>query len=308
MTRDDLFVDLALKSRMLSATQMDDCRKLQTMLDQNGFSLGMREIISKKDLLTADQLRILNMALRYEEQRADDVAFGHFIQKKGFLTLEQLNDLLAAQEMPYREGRHFPRLEDLILQKGCLTPQQIHVLVRAREQLEAKPAVKGGDPGSSPRVPRIQPAIPPPEAPPETRPPSPAEVRALEDGLRIGNLRVAYRKVKVREGGGSGVVHVLDLHGLLDAFTSKKFEDYLSDLIAAGGTQIVLDCEKLDYISSAGIGVLMGSVRKCRDVKGDLRLAGVPEKIRKIFGLVGLPSLLRIYDAQKGAVMSFKYG
>ena len=308
MTRDDLFVDLALKSRMLSAPQLDDCRRLQTMLEQNGFSLGLREIISKKDLLTADQLRILNMALRYEEQKADDVAFGHFIQKKGFLTVEQLNELLAAQEAPYRDGRHFPRLEDLLLQKGYLTPQQIHVLVRAREQLEAKPVVKGADPGSSPRVPRIQPAIPPPDPEPETKPPSPAEVRALEDGLKTGQLQVAYRKVKLREGGGPALVHVLDVQGLLDAFTSKKFDAYLADLTASGGTQIVLDCEKLEYISSAGIGVLMGSVRRCRDAKGDLRLAGVPEKIRKIFGLVGLPSLLRIYDAQKGAVMSFKYG
>ncbi|HYF00882.1 MAG TPA: STAS domain-containing protein [Planctomycetota bacterium] len=308
MTRDDIFVDLALKSRMLSAAQVDDCRKLQTMLEQNGFTLGLREIISKKDLLTTDQLRVLNMALRYEEQKADDVAFGHFIQKKGFLTVEQLNDLLASQEQPYREGRHFPRLEDLILQKGYLTPQQIHVLIRAREQLEARPAVPGADPGSSPRVPRIQPAIPPPEPEPVVKPPSPADVRALEEGLRMANLSVSYRKVKLREGTGAGVVHQLDLQGLLDAITSKKLDAYLSDLIAAGGTRIVVDCERLEYISSAGIGVLMGSVRKCRDAQGDLRLAAVPEKIRKILSLVGLTSLLRIYDAQKGAVMSFKYG
>lgn len=308
MKRDDLFVDLALKSLMLSDAQLGDCRKLQKMLEQNGFSLGLREIISKKDLLTADQLRILNMALRYEEQKADDVAFGHFIQKKGFLTVEQLNDLLAAQEQPYREGRHFPRLEDLVLQKGYLTPQQIHVLLRAREQLESTPSVSGADPGSSPRVPRIQPAIPPPESTPEVRSPSPAEVRAVEEGLRGPNLNVAYRKAKLREGTGTAVVHLLDLQGALDAFTSKKFDAYLSDLIAAGGTQIVLDCERLDYISSAGIGVLMGSVRKCRDLKGDLRLAAVPDKIRKILSLVGLTSLLRVYDAQKGAVMSFKYG
>jgi len=112
----------------------------------------------------------------------------------------------------------------------------------------------------------------------------------------------------VRDGAGAaGWVHLLDLAGVLDAYTSKKFDGYLADLVAAGGTQTVLDCAKLDYLSSAGIGVLTGAVKRCRDLGGDLRLCAVTEKVRKIMGMVGLPGLLRTYDAEKGAVMSFKY-
>ena len=306
-TRDELFLDLAVKAKFLTTEQIEDCRRLQGILSQNAFALSLREIVGKKDFLTADQLRVLNMAVRYEEQWSDDRALGEFMLQKGFLKREQLSELQAMQDGPYKDGRHYPRVEDLAIHKGYLTPQQLHVLLRAREHLAApKPANLGSN--SSPRLPVLTPAVPPPTAPPPPRVVSAADLKALESGLRMEALSVTYRKVKVRDNAGpSGWVHVLELEGVLDAYTSKKFDAYLADLVAAGGTQVVLGCGKLEYLSSAGIGVLTGGVKRCRDLSGDLRLSDVTEKVRKIMGMVGLPGLLRTYDGEKGAVMSFKY-
>jgi anti-sigma B factor antagonist len=307
-TREDLFLELAVKAKFLTPAQIEDCRKLQDLLSQNGFTLPLREIVGRKEFITPDQLRVLNMAIRYEEQRADDRAFGEFILKKGFLKPEQLSELQTMQDAPYREGRHFPRIEDLAVQRGYLTPQQLHVLLRAREQLDAPEPAAAGPAGSSPRIPILQPAIPPPQGPPPARSFSPGDLKALESGLSLEALKVTYRKVKVRDGGGpTALVHVLELDGVLDGYTSKKFEAYVSDLQDAGGIQIVFACPKLDYLSSAGIGVLTGATKRARDLGGDVRLSGISDKVSKIMGLIGLPSLLRTYDGDKGAVMSFKY-
>ncbi len=306
MTREERFLDLATKAKFLTPDQLEDCRKLQKILLSNGFKLTLPEIVARKEILDRDQLRIVHMAVRYEEMRDDDVEFGRFVQKKGFLTREQLAECLGAQEAPFREGRHFPRLEDLLVEKGYLTTQQVHVLRRARQQLDDGRKAREVQ-GSSPRIAAVQPSLPPEPPPAETKRRG-GDLRALEGGLDLVELQVAVRKTRYRSGDREIPVHVLDFKGALGGETARRFDDWITALIDAGAVRIVACCEKLDYLSSAGIGVLAGSVKRCRDAGGDLRLCEVGEKIQKVMHLVGLEALVRTYDSERGAVMSFKYG
>ena len=314
MDRDDLFVELCQNSRLLTAAQIEECRKLQSMLSDNGFALTFSEIVAKKELLNPHQLRLVNVAIRYEEMRQVDVELGDFILRKGFLPIEKLNECLSAQEALYREGRHFPRLEDLLVQKGHLNAQQLHVILRAWEQLDQMTAV--GKPGSSPRMPKMQPAVPPPEpkavpaAPkPAPKPPAPPlfDRKTLEAGLLMDTLKVTVRRSRIKDGEGELTVHILELQGSLDGHSSRKLDSYVNSLIDSQAVRLVADCRKLDYISSAGIGVLTGAVKRCRDAKGDLRVCSVNEKVNKIMGLVGIHSIMRFYADDRGAIMSFKY-
>jgi anti-anti-sigma factor len=304
MTRDELFIDIAVKAKLLSLAQLEDCRKLREMLAVNSFALTMPEIIAKKEFLNPEQLRLINVAIRYEELKREDEALGSFIIRKGFLPPEKINECLAAQGSPYKEGRHFPRLEELLTQKGYLTPQQVHVILRAREQLEQQ----NQEPGSSPRMPQTRPSMPSPETPPPTADPPPrpaANLRSLEAGSKQETLKVAFRRAKIQ---GETYAAILELAGALDGHTAKKFDEYLQSVLHTGYVHLVFDCEKLDYISSAGIGVLAGAIKRCRDGKGDLRLCSVAEKMRRIMQIIGLLSLVRTYENEKGAVASFKYG
>jgi anti-sigma B factor antagonist len=315
MDRDQLFTDLCLKSKLLTPPQIEECRKLQSMLSENGFTLPLSEIVTKKELLNPDQVRLVNVGIRYEEQRQVDVELGDFILRKGFLPIEKLNECLTAQEAPYKEGRHFPRLEDLLLQKGHLTSQQLHVILRAWEQLGEVSAI--GKPGSSPRMPKMQPAVPPPETkakveparpPPPPKPAVPLfDKKTLETGLNMDTLKVNVRRSKLKEGPGELTVTVLELQGSLDGHSSRKLDIYVNSLIDSEAVRLVADCRKLEYISSAGIGVLTGAVKRCRDAKGDLRICNVGEKVSKIMNLVGLQSIIRLYADDRGAIMSFKY-
>ena len=308
MDRDELFIDLCLKSKLLNAAQVEDCRKLKAMLAENGFSITVPEVVAKKELLSSDQARLVNVSIRYEEMRENDLSLGDFILRKGFLAPEKLNECLTAQEAPYREGRHFPRLEDLLVQKGHLSTPHLHVILRAWEQLD--PA--GIKPGSSPRMARVQPSVPPPEtaakAPPPPKPPAILDRKTIEAGLVMENLKVTLRKSRLKDAAGEMTIHVLELTGSLDGHSSRQLDAYLSDLIDSDAVRLVADCRKLEYISSAGIGVLTGAVKQCRDGKGDLRVCNVNEKVSKIMNLVGMQSIVRIYNDDRGAIMSFKYG
>ena len=300
MNRDELFLDLVVKTKLLTPAQLEDCRKLREMLAEKSFSLTMSEIIAKKEFLNPDQLRLINVAIRYEELKREDEALGGFISRKGFLPPEKVQECLAAQEQPFKEGRHFPRLEELLAQKGYLTAQQMHVILRAREQLEQQDR----EPGSSPRMPQTRPSLPPPEpeAPPK---PLPISLRSLEAGLKLESLKVAFHRSRIQ---GETYAAVLDLVGSLDGHTAVKFDEFLHALTNAGLVHLIFVCEKLDYISSAGIGVLAGAIKRCRDGKGDLRLCSVDDKMRRVMQIIGLLSLVKTYENERAAVASYKYG
>jgi anti-anti-sigma factor len=133
--------------------------------------------------------------------------------------------------------------------------------------------------------------------------PLPVSLRGVEAGLRQEMLQVAFRRARIQ---GETYAAVLDLSGSLDGHTAMKFDEYLHLLTNAGFVRLVFVCEKLNYISSAGIGTLAATIKRCRDGKGDLRLCSVAEKMRRIMQIIGLLSLVRTYDDEPSAVASFQ--
>lgn len=306
MSRDELFVTLAVRAKLLTASQIEDAKKLQAILSENGFTLSLPEILAKKEYLNADQVRLLNLAVRYEDARRDDHELGNFLVRNGFVAEEKVRDCLNAQELDYLEGRLFPRLKDLLVDRAHMSLHQFELIERARRHIE--PARKP----SSAMLPSLKSfGVPAPAALKplsSQRVPAPLDPKAMAAGLSLDSLKVAYRRNTLPEGpSGPLDISTLDLEGLLDGHTFKKFAEYLNGIIDAGIFHVILNCEKLDYVSSAGIGILAGATKRCRDAGGDLRLSGVQEKVLKVISLVGLQSLLRMYDNERGAVLSFKF-
>jgi anti-sigma B factor antagonist len=100
-------------------------------------------------------------------------------------------------------------------------------------------------------------------------------------------------------------VSVVGLSGSLDINTVVEFEDLLSNLFKQKRFKIVLNLEKLTYISSAGIGVLIGSIKDFRKNNGDIKLAHVGPEIYKVFELLEMPRLFQLLKTEQDAVSSF---
>ena len=91
----------------------------------------------------------------------------------------------------------------------------------------------------------------------------------------------------------------LDLIGYLDAHTVEVFDKAMRETIESGGTRIVISFEGVDYISSAGIGSLMGFTHQIKQKNGDLVLFKLSDKVSKILGTLGLTSIFQIAETQE---------
>ena len=103
-------------------------------------------------------------------------------------------------------------------------------------------------------------------------------------------------------------VAVLSLEGFLDAHTAPQFEEAIQKEINAGHRRIVIHCEKLTYISSAGLGVFMSFIEELREAGGDIKISGVIPKVLQVFEILGFQSLFDIVDTVPEAVARFQQG
>ena len=82
----------------------------------------------------------------------------------------------------------------------------------------------------------------------------------------------------------------INLDGRLDTITAPEFEDFLK-LNLIGVKSVTLNCEKLVYISSAGLRVLLALNKK---MKNSLKLVNVQELVMEVLEVTGFVNILEI--------------
>ncbi len=102
-----------------------------------------------------------------------------------------------------------------------------------------------------------------------------------------------------------GNVQIISVNGSLDALTAPELADALGVLVREGNTHLVADLSGLEYTSSAGLRVLLNSVKDARSKDGDLRLAGVQPNVKKVLDLSGFMSIMKSFADVDAAVASF---
>jgi anti-sigma B factor antagonist len=100
-------------------------------------------------------------------------------------------------------------------------------------------------------------------------------------------------------------IRILALDGYLDAHTAPQFENALQEEMEAGHQRLVVDCARLTYISSAGLGVFMSFIEELREAGGDIKLAAITPKVYQVFEVLGFPALFDILDTTNAAVAKF---
>lgn len=100
----------------------------------------------------------------------------------------------------------------------------------------------------------------------------------------------------------------IKIDGYLDSSTFPKLQEHLAQMVAQDRVRLILDLADLDYISSAGLGVLMGMLREVREKGGDLKIVNMSEKIERVFNLLGFSRIMRLYSDEAAAIQDFASG
>lgn len=100
-------------------------------------------------------------------------------------------------------------------------------------------------------------------------------------------------------------VTIVGIAGNLDSITSPEAQQALDAVLAAGTRKVAIDFTALDYISSAGLRVLLGTAKHLRGSGGALRTFGLNDSVREVFDISGFSSILPVYPAEGDALTGF---
>ena len=95
---------------------------------------------------------------------------------------------------------------------------------------------------------------------------------------------------------------VVAVEGRIDSTTSSALEAHLAGLTAGGERRLVVDFSGVEYISSAGLRVMLVLAKRVRDVKGGLALCGMGHAVRQVFALAGFLPLFAVDPSRDAAV------
>ncbi|MGA9101622.1 STAS domain-containing protein [Aeromicrobium sp.] len=92
-----------------------------------------------------------------------------------------------------------------------------------------------------------------------------------------------------------GPFEVIEVGGEIDVYTAPRLREGIVAAIEAGHTRLVIDVEKVEFLDSTGLGVLVGALKKVRADGGTLDIVCTQERILKIFDITGLDKVFGLH-------------
>jgi anti-sigma B factor antagonist len=105
-------------------------------------------------------------------------------------------------------------------------------------------------------------------------------------------------RIEEREGGAHPVVAV---SGEIDVATAPQLRESLHGVIAKGDPIVILDLLDVSFLDSTALGVLVGALKRCRELGGELHVVVSDPRIMKIFEITGLTKVFPIADSLAAA-------
>jgi anti-sigma B factor antagonist len=94
---------------------------------------------------------------------------------------------------------------------------------------------------------------------------------------------------------------IIAIVGEIDASSSIELDLAIAKSVGEGFKKIIIDCQALEYISSAGLGVFMSYIEELKDKGISFVLFGMKERVLNTFSILGLADLLNIRDTKQEA-------
>jgi anti-sigma B factor antagonist len=100
-------------------------------------------------------------------------------------------------------------------------------------------------------------------------------------------------------------IQIVDMEGRLDSTTSGYGYDELVRIAKGDKKQVLINLEKLDFVTSAGLRALLVAAKLLQSSGGQLKLCNANEMVAEVLKTSGFNSLLVLYPTEAEAVKSF---
>ena len=104
----------------------------------------------------------------------------------------------------------------------------------------------------------------------------------------------------------SGEVVVVRLSGRLDSGTAPSAEESFTRMLTGSPLRLAIDLSRLEYISSAGLRVLLVVARKVQQSQGKVVLFGLVANVREVFSISGFDRIFAIEPDREAAVAAVR--
>jgi anti-anti-sigma factor len=102
-----------------------------------------------------------------------------------------------------------------------------------------------------------------------------------------------------------GQATVVSIAGSVDALTAGEVTSFLSAQVQEGKRRLVADLSQVDFMSSAGLRVILATLKESRKEGGDLHIAAAQPGVEKILKMSGFTTILNSYPTVAEAVAGF---
>jgi anti-sigma B factor antagonist len=99
-----------------------------------------------------------------------------------------------------------------------------------------------------------------------------------------------------------GNATILTLRGEIDVYTAPRLRQAIVDVVDGGAQHVVLDMEKVEFLDSTGLGVMVEGLKRISGRDGTLSVVATQDKILKIFDITGLNKAFGMYGSVEEAV------
>lgn len=102
-----------------------------------------------------------------------------------------------------------------------------------------------------------------------------------------------------------GDVLVLQISGRLDAISSPNAEKKIFDLITTGKNKVLMNFSNVDYLSSAGMRLLLRTTKKLKSLSGKLVICDVSPNVMDVLKMSGFDHFIVLSKNQDDALKQF---
>ena len=99
-----------------------------------------------------------------------------------------------------------------------------------------------------------------------------------------------------------GSIMVLSVTGRVDGLTAPDLEKRIGAIVDLGHRNVLIDCENMEYISSAGLRALLIGARKCEQAGGKMALSALQPNPNSVLKESGINTIIECFDSSRAAI------